>query len=122
MAAPPASTGAHQMTQTIHTTYKGQSLEIDVSTITHFSSGDKYVTAHCQGKEVLLSWSLDSLGIVYADQFVRTHRSWLVRRSHIVKIKRGPDREYYATLIGGQVVPVSRRRRDEVRPVLGVER
>lgn len=95
---------------TIRTTYKGQPLDVDVSTVTHFSAGDKYVTAHCAGRDILISRSLDSLELEYSAQFVRTHRAWLVRKCLVAKVKRGVDREYYARLHDGCEIPASRRR------------
>lgn len=50
-----------------------------VSEITHFMAGDKYTTAFYQGGELLIEESLKSLEQEFPD-FIRTHRSTLVRR------------------------------------------
>lgn len=53
-----------------------------VAEVTHFTSGDKYVTAHYPGGELVIEDKMKNLEMEFPD-FIRTHRFALVRRSLI---------------------------------------
>lgn len=61
----------------------GKKLSIPVSEITHFTSGDKYVTAHYPGGELILEDTIKALAAEFDGPFLRTHRSAIVARDRI---------------------------------------
>lgn len=68
------------MIDTLTAWYRGKRQELPVSVVTHFTAGDKYVTAHHPGGELIISISLARLE-KSLPEFIRVHRGMLVRRS-----------------------------------------
>lgn len=64
---------------------------LPVTEVSHLVAGDKYVTAHHAGGELLLDDSLTALESEFPDLFVRIHRSTLVARTRLAGLVRGPD-------------------------------
>ncbi|MCU0635250.1 MAG: LytTR family DNA-binding domain-containing protein [Gemmatimonadaceae bacterium] len=81
-----------------------------------------YVAVHA-GRRYLLRQSMHRIAALLGDDFVRVHRSWLVRRSAITALRhpRG-GRAPQVELAGGLVVPIGRRRAAQVRQWIGVVR
>ena len=63
-------------------TYRHRVARVAVSEITHFVSGDKYVTAHYPGGELVIEDKMKDLELEFPD-VIRTHRFALARRSLI---------------------------------------
>ncbi len=61
-------------------TYRHRVARVAVTEITHFVSGDKYVTAHYPGGELVIEDKMKDLELEFPD-FIRTHRFALVRRA-----------------------------------------
>lgn len=84
---------------------------IPLRDILFFHSIDKHVFAFIKQRgEVLVDYTLKNLQSEFADQLVRTHRSSLVNKDYLVKLKK--DDEGFACLVmrdTEQTIPVSRR-------------
>ncbi|MEZ4295181.1 MAG: LytTR family DNA-binding domain-containing protein [Polyangiaceae bacterium] len=92
---------------------------VDARRITLFVAGDKYVSFHLDGEELLLRESLDALeGRLREYGFLRAHRSALVRRDAVEAF----DSANGGTLIlkCGSKIAVSRRTLASIRASLGV--
>lgn len=92
--------------------------------ITHFTSGDKYTTAHYgEGQELVFRTSLQKLAATFAD-LIHTHRSVLVRVEQLHRLRRHPGERarYYAILKNQQCVPVSDRHYPAIRDLLKARR
>lgn len=79
------------------------------SEVTHFTSSHKYVIAHHAGGEVLIADTLKRL-LIEDTNFVRIHRSTIVRRALLKSFIRYPhedDRDVMLTC--GKVLKISRR-------------
>jgi two-component system LytT family response regulator len=85
---------------------------LPVAEITLLEADGVYTVVHLAGRRHLVRRSLDELErMLGPSQFIRVHRSYLVRRSAIVEARpsaAAPLREL--VLANGVVVPVSRRR------------
>lgn len=97
-----------------HLTYidrHGDHKPLEVSSVLYFESGQKYVTAHHEGGETLLNDTLVSLE-AELHEFIRIHRSLLVRRSLVLwMIRKKYDKSGWLALKGvNRDLPVSRRR------------
>lgn len=95
---------------------KGKPQPLDLAGVLYFQSGDKYVTAFHESGEYLLNDRLSDLEQEFAAEFIRTHRSTLVRRSEIISMRRKlDDKAGYLRVRGVEnELPVSRRRIDNV--------
>ena len=97
-----------------HLTYidrHGDHQPLEVASVLYFESGQKYVTAHHEGGETLLNDTLVSLE-AELPEFIRIHRSLLVRRSLVLwMIRKKYDKAGWLPLKGvNRDLPVSRRR------------
>lgn len=63
-------------------------VEIQVSGITHFIAGHKYVTAYFPGGEQLLKDSIVKLEEEFAAEFISPHRAVLVRKALVERLDR----------------------------------
>lgn len=101
-------------------------VSIQVAQITHFTAGDKYVTAHYPGGEILLSGkeSLNKLETEFGDAFIRTHRGMLVSKRMLRALYREPGSHTgYLKIIGVDgIYPVSYSRYPTVRKALAERR
>ncbi|MDN6876902.1 LytTR family DNA-binding domain-containing protein [Pseudomonas citronellolis] len=66
----------------------GKKLSVPFSEITHFTSGDKYVSAHYPGGELILDEALKRIEDEFSEYLTRTHRSALVKTHLIVHLVR----------------------------------
>ena len=107
--APPTAAVAPE---SIVTRVGARDVVLQVAEITLLEADGVYSVVHLSGRRHLVRRSLDELERLLAPaNFLRVHRSYLVRRSAIVEARpsaASPLRELVLT--GGVVVPVSRRR------------
>lgn len=92
---------------------------IPLDTIELIESDDVYASVRAGGKRHLVRTSLDALErALDTTRFLRVHRSFIVPLARVtaVRLVRGGRREL--VLQGGVVVPVSRRRREELDAAL----
>lgn len=98
------------------------SKEISVSQITHFVAEDKYVIAYYADGFLLLRDTIRELETEFSDEFIRTHRKALVRRSLISRFKRRPDdtQAGEVLLLGTENwIPVSRSHSAQIKSAMG---
>lgn len=99
--------------------YRRRVVRVPLADITHFVSGDKYVTAHHPGGELVISETLKSLEAELAADFIRTHRTTLARRALACEYTQ-PDRDAGQIRLHGvdAPLPVSRSRVGAVKSLL----
>lgn len=87
--------------------------------ITHFTSGDKYTTAHYgEGQELVFLTSLKVLAATFAD-LIHTHRSVLVKIDLIDRLQHEKAYSRYRVVLkDGQRVSVSHSRYPVIRALL----
>jgi two-component system response regulator AlgR len=69
-----------------------------------------YVRLHVGTRSFLMSGTLTSIeSRLNADQFVRAHRSWIIRRSQVSAMKRVPAGGWVAVLKDGREIPIGRK-------------
>ena len=92
---------------------------IPLDTVDYIEADDVYAAVVARGKRQLVRTSLDALEeMLDPREFVRTHRSYIVRIDRVAAMRRrGPGVELALTT--GAVLPVSRRRRSAVARLLG---
>ncbi|MFU5132670.1 LytR/AlgR family response regulator transcription factor [Pseudomonas aeruginosa] len=98
------------------------SKEIPVEQITHFVAEDKYVIAYYADGFLLMRDTIRELETEFADEFIRTHRKALVRRSLISMFKRRPDdtQAGEVLLLGTENwIPVSRSHSAQIKSAMG---
>lgn len=91
---------------------------IRVDAVEHIEADDVYAAVHSAGRRYLVRCSLDALQRDLDERFLRVHRSYIVRLDRIASIRQlgGGKRELMLTT--GVVIPVSRRRWDDVDAAL----
>lgn len=103
----------------VYREYHGKEMirSVKHSDVTHFTSGDKYITAHHENGEVLIRDSLKRL--LNADHnFISIHRGVIVRRLLLQRGLRHVYEDVYAVLLtNGQSLKVAR---SQVKTVLKV--
>ena len=89
---------------------------IPVKEVRYFRADQKYITVkHTRGED-LLDESLRALEEEFAQDFVRTHRSFLVAVAHVDALERSGEEGYSLRLRGdGELLPVSRHQVVELR-------
>lgn len=102
----------------------GKKLSIPVSQITHFTSGDKYVTAHYPGGELLIDESLTYLEDEFRQYLTRTHRGVLVKTHLIESLVRHIESRIGEVKLEGveQLLPVSKANIAKVGDILRARR
>lgn len=98
--------------------YRNAIVRLAVEDITHFTSGDKYVTAHHAGGILILSEALRDLEAEFGADFIRVHRSCLVRKTFIERFERIDNKMSNAHLCGGLIVSVGPKFRAQVKAML----
>jgi two-component system LytT family response regulator len=94
-------------------------LVLDVEEIDWIQAEDYYAAVHARGRRHLIRESLASLAErLDADQFVRVHRSAIVRLDRVREMRAGAGGESTVVLRDGTRVPVSRRRREQVAELI----
>lgn len=102
----------------ISTLIRGRTVTLPLDQVTHFTSGDKYVTAHHAGGQLVITDTLKALESELSD-FIRTHRSVLVRRSLIKYVQRVDCDNTVCKLSGvNELLPVSELRRNSVKALV----
>ena len=94
-------------------------LVLDVNEIDWIQAEDYYAAVHARGRRHLIRESLASLAErLDPDQFVRVHRSAIVRLDRVREMRAGTTGESTLVLRDGTRVPVSRRRREQVAELI----
>ena len=94
-------------------------LVLDVEEIDWIQAEDYYAAVHARGRRHLIRESLASLAErLDADQFVRVHRSAIVRLDRVREMRASAAGESTLVLRDGTRVPVSRRRREQVAELI----
>lgn len=87
--------------------------------IIFFHADFKYVTAVYAGGSMVLPDTLKALEVECGDEFVRTHRSYLVRKSVLEKLRGNKNDGFWLTINGWpDPLPVSRRCHPGVRAAM----
>lgn len=108
----------------IRTIYPERDKMLPVSEIEYFKADDKYVLAHDRaGNSFFLDSeaqsSLVHLGKEFVEDFVRVHRSILMRRSALCKVVRQrPTSNYTVETFSGFCVPLARREVSNIRAII----
>lgn len=98
--------------------YRGRTVRVPIEDITHFTSGDKYVTAFHPGGSLILSEALHDLEAEFGADFIRVHRSRLVRKCLIKSFERIDNKCSLAHLADGSSVSVGAKSRAQVKAML----
>lgn len=98
--------------------YRGQRVTVPVSAVTHFVADSKYIEAHHRDGVLILEDSLTRLASELPE-FIRLHRSYLVRRSLLTGFRyqriNGHRRMLATASFQAQPIPVGPTHADEVR-------
>lgn len=93
---------------------QGRRLFIPIADILYVSGAGDYTELHCKnGTTHLHGKSLESLDKILPDDFIRTHKSYLVDKREIGEVKVFGGGKYTALLTNGDELPVSRSRYKE---------
>lgn len=99
---------------------RGDHLRVSADEVLWFQAERDYVRIHVAGANYLYRESLASLERrLEADGFSRIHRSAIVRRDAIVKVRAGPFAGLVAVLSDGTEVKVGRTYEPQIRAALG---
>lgn len=94
---------------------------IPVSDITHIEAADDYVRIHCKEGSFLKNRTMAYFeNALPKNQFVRTHRSYMLNVKDITRIDPYEKDNHIALLKGGAKVPVSKTGYARLRTVLGI--
>ena len=92
---------------------------LPLSQVVWLQAQDKYVIAHCPGKQRLLDDSLLTLERRFAAQLLRVHRNALISRERFQGMRRGTNNRWYAVLAESDEPPqISRRCLTQLRQLL----
>ncbi len=88
----------------------GQLCRVPVTTIDLVEAERDYVRLHVGTRSFLISGTLTSIeSRLNPNQFVRAHRSWIIRRSQVSAMKRVPAGGWVAVLKDGREIPIGRK-------------
>ncbi|MCY1276899.1 LytTr DNA-binding domain protein [compost metagenome] len=79
----------------------GKKLSVPFSEITHFTSGDKYVSAHYPGGELILDETLIGIEEEFGQYLTRTHRRTLVKTHLIEHVIKHPVSKFAEVRVTG---------------------
>jgi len=118
--APSSPSAAHEFTTRFLVTIGNRAVVVAAGDVEWIEASDYYAALHVGAKRHLVRESLKQLE-VHLDprQFLRVHRSAIVRIDRVRELERGPDGSLIVVLEGGTRIPVSRSRRDHVESTLG---
>lgn len=88
---------------------KGRILSIPISDIFFIKVDGHYSELHTADHIYLCNKSLDALEKLLPIQFIRTHRSYLVKLDQVKEILRFPGSKYQLMLKNGLTLPLSRK-------------
>ena len=92
---------------------------INASDIIYFKGSDQYTEIELrQNRTKLHQKSLDRLEKLFSHNFMRVHRSYLVRKDSIVKMERVSSSDYHLVLTNGKSIPIGRGRVQSIRKLL----
>lgn len=98
-------------TSTLVVKNQGRRQFIPVENVRYIRGAGDYAEIHCEdGTSALHSRSLEGMGKILSDQFIRIHKSYLVDRQRIAEVKVYGGGRYGALLHSGEELPVSRSR------------
>ncbi|MFN5169159.1 MAG: LytR/AlgR family response regulator transcription factor [Cyclobacteriaceae bacterium] len=83
-------------------------VKVKVDEITHVQGLKDYAIVFAGSEKVIVKGSLKHVEVLFADRLVRVHKSYLVAREHVRKIKSGK------ILIGPHTIPVGRSYRESL--------
>ncbi|MBC6700113.1 LytR/AlgR family response regulator transcription factor [Hymenobacter puniceus] len=93
---------------------------VAVADIQFVEAAGDYATLHTAGGQYLSNLGISQLAQrLDPRQFLRIHRSCLVALDAVRELERDGSGGYYATLVGGRTVRVSRTYAEALRPLLG---
>src|ERR1700687_5577477 len=93
---------------------------IPVERLDYAEAQDDYVALHSQGKNYLKQQTISSLeAALDPQQFVRIHRSTIVKLERVAKIEPYAKDSRMAVLSDGTQLPVSRAGYDRLKTLLG---
>lgn len=98
--------------------YRNAIVRLAVEDITHFTSGDKYVTAFHPGGSLILSEPLRDLEAEFSDDFIRVHRFHLVRKSFIASFERIDSKMSQVHLSDGSALSAGLKFRPQVKAMI----
>ena len=88
---------------------RGQVIIIPVNKIDYIEAQDDYINIHAEGKSTLKTQSLSELETqLNSNQFVRIHRSYVIRLAALKSIERASKDSHLAVLHNGTQLPISR--------------
>jgi len=94
---------------------------IPVEEIHYLEAADDYVKIHTKGGSFLKNKTMGHFeAVLHKDQFVRTHRSYMVNISEITRIDPYEKENHLAILRSGMRVPVSKAGYVKLKSVLGL--
>lgn len=91
---------------------------VEVGDVAYFQAGDKYVSVHHDGGELLIDEPLKALEEEFSQRFVRIHRAVLAARDMITALEKDSQGHYHVLLKGHQRLPVSRRHVSALRALV----
>jgi two-component system LytT family response regulator len=90
-----------------------QLFSVNVADIYWVQGASQYSRVHAKGGEYLLSRTLASLECeLDPTRFFRIHRSAIVNAAHVREVRSCGDGRYTVQLVGGQMLPMGRARRE----------
>jgi two-component system LytT family response regulator len=118
--APPSPAPAREFTNRFLITVGNRAVVVTASDVDWIEASDYYAALHVGAKRHLVRESLNQLeATLDPRQFLRVHRSAIVKIERVRELERGPDGTLTVVLQGGTRIPVSRSRREHVEVTLG---
>lgn len=95
---------------------------IPLHKISHFEAQDDYVAIYSEGRKYLKQYTMKYLeSALPSDQFIRIHRSYIIRLEEISKLEAYSKDSHVAVLLNGKTkLPVSRTGYNSLKEVLGL--
>ncbi|MBR7801320.1 LytR/AlgR family response regulator transcription factor [Undibacterium fentianense] len=98
---------------------RGQTFVIPTAQIDYIVAQDDYVQIHFAGRSLLKTQSLAELEKqLNAEQFVRIHRSSIIRLQALKCIERASKDSYQVVMHNGTILPISRSGHDRIKGML----
>lgn len=97
----------------------GRKQSVPFAAITHFTSGDKYVSAHHPGGELILDETLISIEAEFGQYLTRTHRGILVKTHLIEQVFKYRHNKGWEVRLAG-VAELIRVSRANYKPIYGL--
>lgn len=118
---PPRPTDAPQYLERIAVEMRGKVRVVPVDQIDYITASGPYAELRVGDRTHLIRETMQTLeDRLDPRQFIRIHRSAIVRLSLVETLLRGAGGDYEVQLKGGLKLPVSRSRREELEKRLGV--